>query len=380
MKRVGCGACTSLYQYDETLIRGPTRENAALRDCPRVVLFFLKFLARNRALPEIRRELSNAIAIAERAQDELPRTRIISMNVPDDFGLSCVHLFGSREPKTDWSTALQCSAGDDSLDEVRLDTEEKNCREKGSNKMDDSSVRVPDEPTPQPPIEEHVESWDSTNWGAPSDSTWGYAGGWGDPPSNAVDAVQDAIKSWARPKYFLMDLLGPTSLPLTHKVGYVERSTRHIISCTMPVDAGPNKFPGHDLSMFAKVVFGCHRRFFNHDRAAIKKPELLEDPFTDDKAHLEGDDRSTDLECSKHDPGRDRITVYLLPEAAEKLIPRMNVKAIYVQVVPDRTWKDPAQHGLGASDNDQRQSDQVFWYIEKVEQILPSFWFERRSS
>ena len=64
----------------------------------------------------------------------------------------------------------------------------------------------------------------------------------------------------------------------------------------------------------------------------------------------------------------------------DKLIPRMNVKAIYVQVVPDRTWKDPAQHGLGASDNDQRQSDQVFWYIEKVEQILPSFWFERRSS
>lgn len=344
------------------------------------MLFFLNFIIRNQALPELKDKIPQAIAIVEKAKEELPQTQVIGSAVPDELSNSFKALFGSRIPNPwrDLNSSLE-----------KLSEENKVLDLSESDTLQPSSM--PAEELTYSPDKSNLDVWGSAGQGESNGDTWGStfdapetasADDLGEGTGQAADIAMDnpwaqpaSMAVWTVPEYFLMTLMGPTTLPLSHKVGYVERSTRYIKSVTMPTDSRKTS----DLSMFAKVVLSSHKKFFGSNRkanyrAAIQAPELLEDPYSEKATD------SVDTNLPRHDPRVDDIVLYLLPKAAETLIVNMNLGGTFVQVVPDRAWQMHGLDGEGEGvSSEKRQSDEIFWYCEQVTQILPSFWYEMQA-
>lgn len=358
------------------------------------MLFFLNFIIRNQALPELKDKLPQTIAIVEKAKEELPQTQVVGMAVPDELSHCFKALFGSKIPDS-WrglkDIALETTIADPPLDAGANSDLEKLLEENKVLKISASDALqppgLPAEDSTSSPDKSSLDVWGSGGWGDNNGDTWGStsdaveisADNLGEDTNQAVDTAMDnpwaqpaSMTEWTVPEYFLMTLMGPTSLPLSHKVGYVERSTRYIKSVTMPTNSRKND----DLSMFAKVVLSPHKKFFGANRrafyrAAIQAPELLEDPYSEKAAD------GVDANLPRHDPSADDIVLYLLPKAAETLILNMNLGGTFVQVVPDCSWQMHTLVGEGeALTSEKRQTDEIFWYCEQITQILPSFWYE----
>lgn len=362
-----------------TSTRSPSRDKVAIRDCPRVVLFFLNFIIRNQALPELKDKLPQAIAIVEKAKEELPQTQVIGSAVPDELSNCFKALYGSQIPNPwrDLNSGLE-----------KLSEENKVLDMSGSDALQPPGL--PAEESACSPDKSNLDVWGSGDQGDSIGDAWGStsdaldtasADNLGEGAGQAADTAMDnpwaqpaSMAVWTVPEYFLMTLMGPTTLPLSHKVGYVERSTRYIKSVTMPADSRKTV----DLSMFAKVVLSSHKKFFGSNRkanyrAAIQAPELLEDPHSEKAAD------SVDVNLPRHDPRVDDIVLYLLPKAAETLIVNMNLGGTFVQVVPDRSWQMHTHVGEEGLTPEKRQTDEIFWYCEQITQILPSFWYEMQA-
>lgn len=167
---------------------------------------------------------------------------------------------------------------------------------------------------------------------------------------------------WQAETYFLIELLGPTTLPLTHAVGYVEKSTRYVVSWAMP-PAPPSLSSANDsgfscsdaATWLASAVLAPYNTFSKADHAAIRHPDLVKDPLKGLECN--------ELQIAPHDPTKDAIRVFLLPKTAETLMKGIGIGATWVQVVPIA----------------RKEEMEPWWYVEQVEQIIPSFWTERQS-
>ncbi|KAH8118810.1 hypothetical protein DFH11DRAFT_1850368 [Phellopilus nigrolimitatus] len=378
-------------------------ENLALRDAPRVVIFFLKFLVRNRALYDIEKEMRAAIKVAEKAKEELWQTKQIGMKIPDELASCLTTIYGSRLKKVIWPTH---PAPDDSdTDEpqakkAKLDEKKEAAPAEFNTELKANGITlISEDVVPPATLADTAVVEPEADGGGWSSLGLGSGGSWGD-DSNANDmddnpwAQAPTLAGWDEPVHNLMSLLGPTVLPLMHTVGYVEASTRYIASWVLPdvsdkakeLDVGSFSDP---YRLLARVVLKPYPVFAIAERAAIQRPEILEDPL----AGKEGEDAVEKPRVPRHDPEKDSITLLLDPKAAKELVRGIGLGGTFVQVVPDyatrATFSVPQGRGRGrghgrgrggshASTKSQASSE-IFWYAEKVIQVIPSFWTEKQT-
>ncbi|KAI5117562.1 hypothetical protein M0805_004475 [Coniferiporia weirii] len=379
-------------------------ENLALRDAPRVILFFLNSLLRNRAMPGSEKSLRAAIKVTERAKDELPRTKQIGTKIPDELSSCLTVIYGSRLRKFVWST--RPAPDDDDSDKpqakkAKLDVDDTATAEFTADLKANGVVLLADDAVSAEPSAEAVVDdggWHSAGsganiaWGEGTESFGADENPWGQTPTYG---------GWAQPAHSLMALLGPTLLPVTHTIGYVEESTRYISNVTMPdtwnkdkeLDAGSYS----DLfRQFARVELKPYPVFSTFERAAVQKPEILEDPLAN---VVTGDASSSEIvqetpRIPRHDPEKDSIMLLLDPKAAEDMLRGMGLGGTFVQVIPDYAMRtsesSPSRggggrgrgRGIGRSDHPgvkPRPSEEIFWYAEKILQVIPSFWTEKHA-
>ncbi|KAF8914386.1 hypothetical protein CPB84DRAFT_1742154 [Gymnopilus junonius] len=83
-------------------LQGLIYSHIHLTSLPRLVAFFLEFLVRVRALPELGRELRAAVHIARRAVEEVPKTGWLCRSFPDVVGRGCKGVWGMRWVQEVW--------------------------------------------------------------------------------------------------------------------------------------------------------------------------------------------------------------------------------------------------------------------------------------
>lgn len=219
-------------------------------------------------------------------------------------------------------------------------------------------------------------------WGDEGANTWGLPAG-GD--------VVETTATWKEDVHSLTALLGPTSLPLTHKVGYVEESVRRIVSWS-----GPEPLPElRDLNIernglgtsdpmkkFARFVLAPLGTYSTAERAVIRAPELLKDPNSTKDKKATAAEQEGAANVPPHDPLKDNIVVLLDPRTVEHAIVGMAVGGTFVQLVPDAAQTSTSTKGGNAKKGKSKapadDKPQTWWYAENIIQVLPSYWTESK--
>ncbi|KAJ7608871.1 hypothetical protein DFH06DRAFT_1376952 [Mycena polygramma] len=184
-----------------------------------------------------------------------------------------------------------------------------------------------------------------------ADADWstsdGDDGGWA--------PAAPAVTGWQLPhsSATLLVLLGPSTLPLTHAPGIVERSVRRIISVHAPA---PNSLePRADTRVGARAVEQALR-------ARYCAVELA--PWSD----WDGEGSDTFKVQEKN------ITLLVDPAAAAYLRVGMGLGGVWVHL--------QRSDGGGAGDEREKERDadgakaggQGLWYVDKIMWVLPSYW------
>ncbi len=353
--------------------------------------------------------------------------------MPDELAACCVHIFG-RQARKEWETR---SDDEDAEGEARrskkmkldpvleegdkllnAEAEFKNAVEAAGAFFIDpvSGVDVPmagsQAPLASAKVEEIaddseaaaaaevVSEWAAAkadvdaaqSWmNAPVPTAWASEAAdnpWGQPAGNDGGATS---ATWKVEVHSLMALLGPTSLPLTHKVGYVEESVRRVVSWSAPepvpvvaADLGvevKGLGTSDPMKKFARFVLAPHDSYSTAERAVIRAPDLLKDPNSPKKGKV-----AEPANVPPHDPLKDSIVVLLDARTTEHAFEGMAIGGTFVQLVPD--GQDASQtssskkksHSKKDSKSKQSDSDkpQTWWYAENVIQVLPSYWTEAK--
>ena len=304
-------------------------------------------------MPDYEKAFRKAHKVTDLARLELPQTAKISMAIPDKFGSACVGLWGSKLPIF-WGGK-----------EIDAD---------GTSwpKPDLAPVKEWEEALRETGVEQVGENMDtgilgsSSNWAAPLEGAENgpIMGGWGD----SATVLQDGAGMWGVPtttdwaveeeKPYLMSILGPTTIPLTHAIQLVEKSTRQIVGI-MPPDPDDRGLGG----MLGSVLFAPWK--IPMEGSAILAPELL----------------SALPEGSTFDMERDLIKVLVLPKTIEVLREGMGLHAVFVQVIEmvgstdggkGKKSKSKTKGKSKAKGSDNKE----WWYMEFLYEVIPSFWIE----
>ena len=339
---------------------------------PRVVHYFLNFLIRVKVAPERNAKFKKAAEIAELAIRELPRTSIISKGVPDQLSEALVELWGPRVPS---ASILLTGIPPD----VPSDSE---------GEDPSTAARIVEI------IDETKSTEEGSGWGTnPSTGGWGTgkddtSGGWNADWLTELEVKEDkegelwaaAVFNVVRPS--ITNFFGPTTLPLTHVPGVVERSARVIKSITFPQNVPPP--PDMDVwqpnvraielgleELCVKVVLGPMPEDWDGGEARqYRRPCILStsqglviDPDSpSSEPHPEG--------TKAHDPLKDDITVFLLQEtaAAKSLCLGMALAGTFVQMA--RALEPPKKKKKSKSS---KKTEAPLWYLEELMMVIPSF-------
>lgn len=383
-------------------------------------------------MPKLERRFQKAIAAAEVAKLELPKAFKFAKIVPDELAACCVLIFG-RQTRKEWESRSDDDEFGDfrQSKKIKLDPvlEEK---DGSDDKMDPEAafksaveasgaffidhnavVDIPLTETegsePLVPATAKVEEITddagtsaagvASEWATaqaqvdaaqswmdePISDAWATNNPWVQPPGNAA---ADTHATWKENVHNLMALLGPTSLPLTHKVGYVEESVRRVVSWSVPEalpvipDLGIEMkgLGTHDpLKKFVSYVLAPYNSYSTSDHAVIRAPELLKDPNS-------AKEPEAPANVPPHDPLKDNIIVLLDARTAEYAFEGMAIGGTFVQLVPDGQdkitsakdadkKKSKSRKGSG-SKQPSEDKPQSWWYAENVIQVLPSYWTE----
>ena len=301
-------------------------------------------------MPDYEKAFRKAHKVTELARLELPQTTKISMAIPDTFGGGCVALWGSRLPGTwnkngknlEWPTAS-----------APVKEWEEALREKGVEQVGvgmDAGVQEP-----------------SSNWGFPAEGIekGPIMGGWGD----SATVVQDVEGLWGASGnttdwavqeeiFFLMSVLGPTTIPLTHSTQLVEKSTRQIVTI-VPPDPDDKGLGG----VLGTVYFAPWK--IAMEGSTILPPELL----------------SGLPDGSTFDLARDVIKVFVAPKTIEVLREGMGLHAVFVQVIESvgNTERMKGKKSKSRTKGKSKAKDfeeKEWWYMEFLYEVVPSFWIE----
>lgn len=222
---------------------------------------------------------------------------------------------------------------------------------------------------------------DDTGWG-----DWGKpeAGddGWGDPWAPLVNS-------------YLMAVLGPTTLPLTHTTGIVEKSTRRIKSIILPPPIAPQPAAlsvqaceGEDSGAveeelekrFARVVLQPWTGDNSLDaRGPVIRP-------TSKGAVYPGSQLETGLvvegeipppEEKVHDPLTSEIVLLVELKMVDIMSVGMGLEATWIQLVKVE-GKDGGAGGKKKKKSKGSKVPKGYWYMEELLMTLPSFYTQEK--
>ena len=380
------------------LIISLSRYDANLDCMPRVLLFFVNFLLRSKVLHEIDRELRRSVDVLKLAITELPNTSKIAKSFPDKLSLACIACWDRkaegykpivRDDPAETTTASQPLAITDKEqpDVAMLETD----TIAASNK-EDTSTTEPDAPW-------GASKAEGSGWGtSEAESAAWSTGSWGPTAATAVDkaAEAEAFSAWfAKDKEdALLDFLGPTALPLTHRPGVVERSMRRITAILPPNPNPPKSAPlGEDASepnpeavevdldrQFTKLVLSPVEVDWDGGECPVyAEPVILDAPQAPGPA---GDAADAEKSAAPvegttpgaipkvHNPLEDNIT--LLIENKEPLVSQLRVGLLL-----GGTWVQLVRQGEVVKKKKKGKSKKVvpnYWYMDEFGLTTPSFW------
>lgn len=307
-------------------------------------------------MPDYEKAFRKAHKLAELARLELPQTTKISLAIPDKLGNACIALWGTRLPGFWPGKTTMDIDGDQGANSKPAPVKEWEAalKEQGFEQVNTT-------------MDAGVQGV-SANWGTPMDGFEGapVMGGWGDSAKVLSDeaaqwGAPDSSTDWAVPekKPCLMSILGPTTIPLTHSVQLVEKSTRQIVSASPP---NPDvKGLG---AIFGTVMMAPWKN--PKEVSTILPPELL----------------SGLPEGSTFDMARDWIKVFVLPETVDVLREGMGLHAVFVQVVDNEPNREEVKEKKKSKSRSKGKSkakgsdDREWWYMEFLYEVIPSFWIE----
>ncbi|KAI6135232.1 hypothetical protein EDD17DRAFT_1893988 [Pisolithus thermaeus] len=395
---------------------------------PHLLSFFLRFVLRNRVLPEqtYQRGVKRALGTIELAKKELPLTYKIGHMLPDKCNEGCQGVFG-RMGTVNWFTA---TVPEEQPKESSGEPSKLQVTDIATGERRDITLPSEKETTLKEAIEDNLDmdvtsqleqGSAETGWGgwgntdsATEGNAWGSEwGGWDtgggqgaswdvNTESMPVDGDQecsgplpiwsDSAPTWGRDLTSLMTFLGPSVFPLTHTTGIVECSTRRIREVIPPAPSSPTsagkRKPKHGRvqdtwapaasgveaeldARFAKVILAPWDRFGGD----ISEPEIWatsRGPVIDPNVSV--DSQNTDAGSGKqipHDPLTDDVTLLVEPHLLDTLglVPGLGLGAMWVQLVRMDDMDGEAVDGPPRTTR-----PKTFWYHEDLTGIFPSFY------
>ncbi|KAJ7056331.1 hypothetical protein C8F01DRAFT_1257598 [Mycena amicta] len=195
--------------------KGLVWEHRKLTAAPRLMRFFLRFLARTGVIPTSDESMANALKIVEQAALDLPATLTISAALPEGFAQACEHAWGRAYSLT-----------------VNLDLDLEPERPTKRARTEGDGVEASSDPGL-----DAVQLPDGVQLVTEAITPDVDGGGWGDPPADSNTPTFVPLES---PKT-LESLLGSTRAEVVERTmrgGLVEQSMRRIVSVSVPTGTG----------------------------------------------------------------------------------------------------------------------------------------------
>lgn len=242
---------------------------------PRLLFFFLRYILRNKLLPEYEAGLKKALAVVECAQVELPRTSEVAKIIPCEVSLALRDQYGSKAAQFKPIIIEDEEQEIGKLSNGNIDLDGLDDGPWGDGNVDDENDPALEEPTVEyvgdgeyvdgeEPIDEEgianieevgdetepiendtvqadtgYNGWNDNGWSdVPMDvdsgtgGVWDSQGTWNDASKFQFDDTP-AI-DWTSPAYSLKNFLGIDTLPESYATGVVEESVRKIVSLHAP--------------------------------------------------------------------------------------------------------------------------------------------------
>lgn len=332
---------------------------------PRVLLYFANFLLRSKVLPEIERSLRRSVDVIKLAITELSNTSNIGKAFPDNFSQACNACWGK---KADGYMTF-------ALDEVEVP----------------APYLTPDEANEKPAVQNTADNLTNGNpwktnveappWVPEDGNVWDIK-----PEDEAALALKDA-ESWLNTgadEKSLLEFLGPTTLPLTHKTGIVERSARRI-KAIIPPNPNPPKSASQaegvsdadaeavevDLDrLFAKLVLSPMPVDWDGDECPVYSRPLI---LATSRGAVVGEGASAIPEGSTgpkpHNPLEDDITVLIEPKES-------TISLLLDGICIGGTWVQIARQGevVKKKKGKSKKAAPNYWYLDEHALTVPSFW------
>ncbi|KAF9239105.1 hypothetical protein BU15DRAFT_47034 [Melanogaster broomeanus] len=332
---------------------------------PTVLHFFLRFMLRNRVFvdsPEHVDNLRRAVAVAELATRELPLTARLGQMLPGKFDLACKECWGTKG-----GLSIQISATLAQVDDIPAHDDSPPASEPAANSTFEAELQehdvevvpsniVLDSITARQVLEDNLD----TDHNVPvTDIPLA-----GDPWTAAIMAEDYTTSSWTDTSVpSLMEVLGPTVLPLVFSTGIVEFSTRRIRTIVPPGVCATSSAVEQELERrFSRVVMGPWILCGSEYTPDFPKPVIA--PGSNGAAITEfaPDGAGVVEDEDPYDPQNDAVTVLVDETIVEQLSVGMALCGTWVQLRHD-----------GESKKHPRDS---YWYIEGLVASFSSFYTE----
>ncbi|PPR04653.1 hypothetical protein CVT24_011871 [Panaeolus cyanescens] len=335
---------------------------------PRLLRFFVNFVLRSNALPEIDRELKKTLPLFKIALQEMPASATLSRSIPDRFSRACRSSWGKKTESfyfgsEDWPAAADPPVSSDAADGTA-----------GQAEVDADSAN------------KGAGGWGA--WGENPSATEGdNSNPWGGTVGWANDVINDDVEEpdntmWRAVEENLISLLGPTTFLLTHKAGVVERSMRMIKAIhppgpNIPLDIVQGSFSLESTAVelqlerrFTMVVLGTMEDGWDGGEYPVySRPEILS--TSDGAVIINADSPLPDTlpgATPPHNPLTDNITLLVDKDAPY-------LKDMHVGMGLGGTWVQIARDVLPKKKKGKKlKPAPSIWYVSELNIVIPSFW------
>jgi hypothetical protein len=333
------------------------------------------------------RGYERALAVVERAIDELPYTFKISRAFPEMWGQGCSALWGEicviryGNAWTTWKPEPANEAPDSKavpLDEpvsdglAKLVAAEYNLGDKAIVEKGQKDAKAEDviDSVPEEAIIEEVNEEEPTidmvdDAGGNEEIEEDGLGGWGTAAEQG-----DLVKEWGTPEASddgwaiaeftypsICMFVGPSTIPLNFTPIRAEVSTRILIEIRSPDPSSSDLM----ASRLAALVLTPWPKPDDDPDSLVRPPQMWD--FGDDNPVT-----MVSRRCARRfDPTKDNITVYVNPEVIPSCKIGLGIGAAWVQVgklIEDESAvpSKPTKKGI------------EWWYMERLDFVVPSFW------
>ncbi|EJU05695.1 hypothetical protein DACRYDRAFT_113751 [Dacryopinax primogenitus] len=338
---------SSRYHY-----AGLCWSEAKLRDGPIIVSLYIRYLLKDRVVPECTDNLTRALAFLEETiKPDLLATRAFSQGAEDNFSIACCNDLGNMvllDGYGRWMPAKGVLEERDKRDKRIRDEAEQYRREKEAEWKRRQALIAAG-------VQEEARPW-GADWNNNPEPVWWDGPNLWEGSTVVVDTNgEPPASSWPPAD---KPTLAPFSTALTHSLLRTEHSVRRIVSVRPPDPASSDVL----RQKYATVVFDPWTLPAN-----VKDDDLLGPPEMLCEATGETELRVMRMPGGQH-ALKDRIELLVEPEHAETARKGLGVYAIWVQAA--KTAELP---GSAAAIE---PPIQTFWFFQHVTMVVPSFWVE----